>query len=63
MTIEHNPLVTKEKCPACQLGENSYGFRPFDHEAVLKHRPRDFDEQVESLKASYPSWWRKGAGK
>lgn len=56
--LEHDPMATEETCPACQAGAASYGFRPFDHKAVTEKRPRDFDQQVESLKRSYPSWWK-----
>lgn len=59
-SLEHDPLATEETCRACQAGDGSYGFRPYDHKAVTKHRPRNFDEMVEHWKAEFRA--RRGAG-
>jgi len=38
----HDPLATAETCAGCKLQPGSY-----DHEAVRRARPRDFEAQVE----------------
>ena len=46
MPPPHNPHArTAAECRGCDDPE-APGFRPFDHAAVYKRRPADFDEQV-----------------
>ena len=47
--IEHNPHArTAAECRACD-DPDAYGFRVFDHVAVHKSRPPDFDAQVRAM--------------
>jgi hypothetical protein len=42
--IDHNPAVPAALCAACRAGQIG-----FDHEAVLRHRPANFDARVIEL--------------
>lgn len=39
--LQHDPRVRASECAACLAGEGG-----FDHEAALRFRPADFDQQV-----------------
>lgn len=44
MSLAHDPLGTELTCPACLSGKTGY-----DHDAVRRARPDDFDRQLEHL--------------
>lgn len=41
MRSVHNPMATPSTCPGCLADQGGY-----DHEAVARARPRDFEDQV-----------------